>query len=176
MDILDEQGHKTGQVLGDREIYERGMWHGAVFIWIINSKKEILMQFRASDKRLNPSCWDASVAGHISAGYDAATTAVKEIKEEIGLDVEAKDLKYLCEYSEEIKNIEGKPHREYMTTYALYKDVNTTNLKLQKEELSDVRWFTPAELRDMLTKPERRKELSNHQDKLFEYAIEATKQ
>ncbi len=65
--ILDETGKKTGQVLSKSEVHEKELRHGSVFIWIYNNEGEVLLQFRAKDKKSFPSVWDVSVAGHISA-------------------------------------------------------------------------------------------------------------
>ena len=38
--------------------------------------------------------WDTSVAGHVTAGEDPITSAVREIEEEIGLQVNKEDLQF----------------------------------------------------------------------------------
>ena len=51
MDILNEDGSKTGKWATKSEIYLKGYWYRAVHIWIINDKHELLMQKRNPFKR-----------------------------------------------------------------------------------------------------------------------------
>lgn len=36
LDILDENGKKTGQTASRKEVHSKGLWHKGVHIWIIN--------------------------------------------------------------------------------------------------------------------------------------------
>ena len=66
IDVLDENGVKTGEILSRKEIHQRGLWHRAIVIAIINGNNEVLLQQRSIDKDKNAGLWDISVAGHIS--------------------------------------------------------------------------------------------------------------
>ena len=68
IDVLDENGVHTGEVLPRKEIHKRGLWHRAIVVAIINEKNEVLLQQRSEKKDKNAGMWDISVAGHISAG------------------------------------------------------------------------------------------------------------
>ena len=41
IDVLDENGVKTGEILSRREIHKRGLWHRAIVVAVINEKNEI---------------------------------------------------------------------------------------------------------------------------------------
>ncbi len=172
-DVLDERGNKTGEILPLGIVHERELWHGSVFVWIINSKKEILFQFRAESKQLNPSCWDTSVAGHIVAGDKPEVSGVREVNEEIGTEIKVSDLNFLGKFSEEGLMTDGKVHREHMFIFSLYRELDIASLKIQQEELTAVKWIPAKELEHILSDPKRRKELSSHEDKLFRFAIQA---
>jgi isopentenyl-diphosphate Delta-isomerase len=174
-DVLDEQGNKTGEVLSDEIVRDRELWHGATHLWVINSLSEILLQYRAANKKLFPSCWDTSVAGHISAGDSAAKTAVKEAGEEVGLEINKDELVYLDRYPTTLHLIDGKPHKEYLSVFAVYKDFDLEKLTIQKEELTDLKKVSVEELEQILKDPTRRSELSGHDDRLFELAIKAAR-
>lgn len=87
IDVLDENGVKTGEILSRREIHKRGLWHRAIVVAVINEKNEILLQQRSMNKDKNPGLWDISVAGHVSAGQDAISAAVREIYEEFSVSI-----------------------------------------------------------------------------------------
>jgi NUDIX domain len=55
---------------------------GAVNVLVVNGRGEVLLQRRPLDKE-NGGRWDKSVGGHVSAGEDFDTTAVRECGEEL---------------------------------------------------------------------------------------------
>ena len=87
IDVLDENGVKTGEILSREEIHKKGLWHRAIVVAIVNDKNEILLQQRSLDKEKNAGMWDISVAGHISTGQDAISAAAREINEEVSVSL-----------------------------------------------------------------------------------------
>lgn len=85
IDVLDENGIFTGEVLPRNEIHKRGLWHRAIVVAIVNENNQILLQQRSENKEKNAGMWDISVAGHISAGQDALSAAAREINEEVSV-------------------------------------------------------------------------------------------
>tara|TARA_R110002051_G_scaffold139933_2_gene212663 strand:+ start:921 stop:1469 length:549 start_codon:yes stop_codon:yes gene_type:complete len=92
IDILDAQGNYTGKSLMKSEAHKKGLFHPTVHIWFYTKKGEILIQQRAASKETHPLLWDVSVAGHIGAGEETIPSAIREISEEIGLDLSQTDL------------------------------------------------------------------------------------
>ena len=82
-DILDENGNKTGKTKLRSEVHRDGDWHKAVHIWIINDNGNILLQRRCATKDSNPNMLDISSAGHLTAGDDSLSGAIRELKEEL---------------------------------------------------------------------------------------------
>ena len=79
VDILDDNGKVTGEVITKKEAHRTGKWHRAVHIWIISEdKKNILLQKRCPDKNLFPNMWDISVGGHVSSGEEPFVSAKRE--------------------------------------------------------------------------------------------------
>ncbi len=50
IDVLDENGIFTGQVLSRDEVHQKGLWHRAIVVAIINEKNQILLQQRSFKK------------------------------------------------------------------------------------------------------------------------------
>ena len=102
IDVLDENGVATGEILSRKEIHEKGLWHRSIVVAIVNEKNEILLQQRSEEKKTNAGMWDISVAGHISAGQDSLSAAAREINEEVsvllGYRTEIKDFRYMYCY------------------------------------------------------------------------------
>jgi isopentenyldiphosphate isomerase len=94
-DVLDGNGEKTGEVKLRSLVHKDGDWHKAVHIWITNDKGQLLMQKRSPNKDSHPNEWDISCAGHVVAGETSASTAVKELSEELGLTASENDFEFL---------------------------------------------------------------------------------
>ncbi len=75
-----------------------------VNVFFVNSKGEVLIQHRSDNRRLFPGMWDFSVAGHIKHGEDYKDAAIRETKEELGVDVELKEVAHLSPYQYDISS------------------------------------------------------------------------
>jgi len=88
-DVVDANDRVIGQATR-REVHERRLLHRAVHIFVFNSAGELLIQKRSADKDEFPLCWTSSASGHLDAGEDYASAAVRELNEELGLTGELK--------------------------------------------------------------------------------------
>ena len=95
LDVLDENGNKTGEKKPRKEIHSKGYWHKGVHIWIINSKKELLVQRRSTNKDVYPNKLYISVAGHPVSGEAEIDSIKREFEEEIGVKLDINKLEYL---------------------------------------------------------------------------------
>ena len=88
LDICDELGNPTGKTV-EREIaHQQGILHRTAHVWILRKKEnkiQILLQKRSEQKDSFPGCYDISSAGHIPAGDNYGQSAVRELKEELGI-------------------------------------------------------------------------------------------
>lgn len=73
-----------------RRLHEVGQLIVACETYIIHQDK-VLMHKRAEDKKKFPGFW-LGPGGHVDEGEDVLTTAIREIKEEAGVIVSAKDV------------------------------------------------------------------------------------
>lgn len=151
IDIVDENDVLTGIQKMKSEAHTDGSWHRCAHIWIYNSKKEVLLQYRAKDKFLYPDAWDTSAAGHIGAGEDILDGAVRETKEEIGLDID-KDKLQLHKIEAVGFNYKGSIINEiyYIYYYKLDKDFDKNNL--QFEEVTEIKFFNSENLKSEIGK------------------------
>ncbi|MBL9186150.1 MAG: NUDIX domain-containing protein [Opitutaceae bacterium] len=68
-----------------RVVHATGLWHRAVHILVFDAAGRVFLQKRSMLKDLSPGLWDSSCSGHVDAGEDYDTAAVRELGEEIGL-------------------------------------------------------------------------------------------
>ncbi len=154
IDVLDENGIKTGEVLTRKEVHKRGLWHRIIVVAIINNKNEILIQQRSDNKDKNPGKWDISVTGHLSAGQDSLTAATREISEEVsvslGYSVEVKDFRFMFSFRKEEKVSEEHYDRQFYDFFILRQNgLTTDNLRFQASEVQSIKFVSISELNDM---------------------------
>jgi isopentenyl-diphosphate delta-isomerase type 1 len=144
-DVLDENGNFTNQVI-EREIcHKEGLWHRAVVVFIINSDNQVLLQKRSTNKKLWPNLWDLTAGGHVLTGEFGFEAAIRETKEEIGLDIDKKDLLFIG--GAKSTNIKGDIINNHFNEYFIVnKDIDIDELTLQEEEVQAIKWFNSAEL------------------------------
>jgi isopentenyldiphosphate isomerase len=69
-------------------VHANGLLHRAVHVLVFNSRGEIFLQKRSMKKDRQPGVWDSSCSGHVDSGETYDETAGRELREEIGLDLE----------------------------------------------------------------------------------------
>jgi len=136
IEIVDKDCNFTGQIIDKEEAHNKNLLHNEVAVFVINDKEQVLLQKRSANKRFNPNKW-ALCAGHVDAGESLESAALREIKEEIGIDITANDLKPFAERKFTISN--SNSHITYF--YYTKSNLNEKDFIIQKEELSEVKWF-----------------------------------
>lgn len=154
IDVLDENGVKTGEVLTREEVHQRGLWHRSIVVAIINEKNEILLQQRSNNKEKNAGMWDISVAGHISNGQDSISAAAREINEEIsislGYKVDIKSFRYMFSYRTEQKFSDDFIERQFYDFFILRREGNDIkDITMQESEVQAVKFVDVNELLKM---------------------------
>lgn len=145
VDIYNEKNEHIGVELKSKA-HKEGLWHKSCHIWFYNLKNEVLLQLRAKCKEMCPDVWDVSAAGHIGAGEDVLDTAIREIKEELGVDVPSQDLKFLEIQKRELDYKEIR-NKEFVYVYLLKFDGDPKDFVLQEEEVADARFFSTNKVR-----------------------------
>jgi 16S rRNA (adenine1518-N6/adenine1519-N6)-dimethyltransferase len=74
------------QALDRKTIHWRNLYHRASHVFIFNRTGELFLQKRSHRKDNFPGLWDSSAAGHVDAGESYVDCALREVREEIGLD------------------------------------------------------------------------------------------
>lgn len=80
IDIVDKNDNVIGEC-SVKEAHEKKLLHRVSVVYLINDKKEILVQERMDDGRL-----DHSAAGHVDKGETYIDAAKRELKEELGVE------------------------------------------------------------------------------------------
>lgn len=146
IDVLDENGNKTGEILTREQIHKRGLCHRIVVIVVIDAQGNILMQKRSKSKKENPGKWDVTAAGHVSSGQTVIQAAIRETLEEVGIKINEKELEYILTYKSE-KNGE----KEICDCYIVKKEkIKLEDIKLQEIEVEQVKLCNLTEFYEII--------------------------
>lgn len=141
IDLVNEKNELTGEQKPWSEVHNKALLHRSVHIWIYNSKDEVLLQLRSKEKYTFPNLWDISCAGHVDLNEDPKTSALRELKEELGLTVDPQNLKFR-NIEREQKSSQNFIENEFCYIYLLKFDGAANTLVLQKEEVTQAQFFT----------------------------------
>ena len=134
-DICDEAGAPTGATVSRTLAHREGILHRTAHIWVLREKAG------KKNKDSFPSCLDTSSAGHIQAGDEPLVSALRELREELGIAAAPSDLKpigtFRISYQKEFHGALFRDE-EVAFVYVYEKPVDTEALKLQPEELESV--------------------------------------
>ena len=143
--LFDEQGKPLqGMGASKNEVFSKGLLHGASHVWIWrdnNGLTEVLLQKRAPNKRTWPNRFDISAAGHINLGENPVTAAMRETKEEIGIDIHESDLREISLERAHLTAENGAIENEFQWLYLLEMPTKVKFL-LQPEEVAQLAWKT----------------------------------
>lgn len=154
LDIVDEKGNPTGETVPREVAHREGIRHRTAHVWIFRRRGgvvQILLQKRSDNKDSDPGCYDISSAGHIPAGSDYVLSAVRELKEELGVDINGDELIYCGQRRFRFeREFHGSMFRDNQVSnvYALWLDREEEDFILQEEEVSEVRWMDFADCVD----------------------------
>lgn len=139
-EVVDDQGHKTGQVLDRQTVHDQQLWHEIVNVWLMNSAGEVLLQHRAPGVELNPGVWDVAVGTHVKPNEDPTDAAVRCVQAELGLPVQADDLRHLFNIQTANPLPDGKSHRVLGHVFLLKRDVSLDDLVFTPEKVTELAW------------------------------------
>ena len=140
-DLYDAYGRMTGKTMRRGEEVPSGFYHQVVHIWPINSKGEFLVQRRSPFVQWKPNCW-ATTGGSAISGEDVMTAARRELREELGYDADANEMRQIACL---------RRSNSFCNVFVIRIDCPEDAFVLQKEEVSAVRWCDGKRLLRMVS-------------------------
>lgn len=154
-DVYDKNRVFQNRTILRCDKFKEGEYYVCCEVWLKNSKGELLITLRNPNKKAG-GLWEF-IGGGVLAGETTTQAAVREVKEEIGIDLTDNDLTYLLEY---------KQRNYFMDIYLVNKDADVQTLVLDKNETINAKWVSKAELQIMIANNEVVRSVSQRYDLL----------
>ncbi len=138
-DLYDENNQPLNQAKERKKVHQDGDWHRTSQVWVINEKGEVLCNLRSWSKDLFPDYWDLTIGGHVITGDSYESTAVREMEEELGVDIKESELIFLSdEKVEGVDIINNLIDREHVRLFLYHTRKNINEFKVQKDEIEKI--------------------------------------
>jgi isopentenyldiphosphate isomerase len=140
-DLYTEDRVRTGRTMVRGTKVPEGLYRLVVHVCIFDHEGRMLIQQRQPFKQGWSNYWDLTVGGCAVAGDTSRTAAEREVREEIGLELDLSDIRPSLTL-----NFDGG----FDDYYVLTREVDPSALHLQEEEVQAVRWATQEEILRMI--------------------------
>lgn len=140
--IVDENDRVIGSK--ERSRITQADTYRATGLWVTDSKGRILLAQRGLNKSHHPGKWGPAVSGTVEEDETYEENVLKEAKEELGLD-------NINVIEEQKKRRKGK-YNYFAQWFSVVLDIDISEIKIQKEEVEQVKWFTKEELNKQVNK------------------------
>jgi isopentenyldiphosphate isomerase len=135
-DIVNDRDEIIGR-LPRGQVHREGHKHRAVHVLVFNARGGVFLQKRSMTKDTFPGAWDSSCSGHLDVGEEYDACAVRELREELGLVIDAPPRRLF--------KVDACPEtdQEFVWAYRLESEGPFT---LHPEEIDAGGWFAPGHL------------------------------
>ncbi len=140
-DLYDSERNKTDKTMERGTPIPKGYYRAVVHICIFGSDGKMLIQQRQPFKHGWSGMWDVTVGGSSIAGETSLDAAIREVGEEIGVQLAPDELRRV---------ITLQTDEVFDDFYIVQKDLNIQNLTLQETEVAEVKWADMSEIFSMI--------------------------
>ena len=133
----------TGDVIERGKPIPAGLFHVGVHAWIRNSEGKYLISQRSPSKDVLPLMWE-TVAGSVLSGESSLEGALREVKEEVGLEFAPDDARLV--YSMTGREVCGAQIQEILDVYLFEYDGDVDLSRATTDEVAQVKWLTRDEI------------------------------
>jgi isopentenyldiphosphate isomerase len=146
LDIVDCNDRVIGQKYRS-EIYAKNLSNFRVInAFLVNSKKEVWIPRRSSNKKLFPLCLDASVGGHVAAGESYDQAFARELQEELNIDASQISYHLLAKLT---------PHEHQVSAYMhLYLIMSDQTPLYNTHDFVNADWYSISQLKKLIQQGE----------------------
>lgn len=141
LDLYTSDGTCTGETVLRGETVPDNRYIRAVHVLIFNSDNMLLIQKRSKNKDNWPGLWDISVSGDVLPGETVNQAAMRETREELGLELDLSDK----------SPVASTIYENWLDDFFTVKtDIKIEEMEPLKEEIDEIRWTSFDEISSMI--------------------------
>ena len=144
--LYNENRELVGKTMIRGQEVPQGFFYLSVQVWIKNSRGEYLISQRSADRPVFPLMWEC-VGGAALAGEDSLTAALRETKEEVGVELTPEDGKLA--YSAVGRVIDGVKIRDILDAWVFEYDGDVDLHNATTAEVAQVKWMNCDQIRSL---------------------------
>lgn len=144
-DLYTEGQIKTGETHLRGTALPKNRFHLVVHVWIVNAKGEYLISQRAASRPSYPLMWEC-VGGSVLRGESSVDGAVREVKEEVGIDLSP--AAGILVDSEVRKIVNGTVFNDIKDVWLFPYDGEILLENATTDEVADAKWMTKSEIKE----------------------------
>lgn len=146
-DLFTSDRQPAGKTMYRGETVPEGLYHQVVHVWLRNSRGQYLISQRSPDKSELPLMWEC-VGGSVLSGEDSLGGALREVKEEVGIDLLGCPGKVI--FTDVGRVIGGVVYRDILDVWLFECDSEPDLDAADTDEVACSRWLTPGQIREYL--------------------------
>ncbi len=145
LDYYDEKGNYLGYTTRE-EIHTKGLWHNTVHCWLYDQEGNVYFQIRK-----DTNTYYTTASGHVLKGETIQEAFQREIKEEIGINIDASDatLVGIIPWQMEKVKKDGTIHKDKAKAN-VYIDLYEGNMQDFHFDLNEVTGLVKVQAQDAL--------------------------
>lgn len=144
-DLYDKNRNIIGQHIRGKTLPDNG-YHLVVHVWIKNSKGQYLISQRSADREFHPLMWECQ-GGSVLQGETSEQGALREVKEEVGVDLNPDKGKIVFSHIRSI--VDGKKFNDIMDVWLFEYDGESSLEKATTKEVAQIKWLYPIEIKQL---------------------------
>ena len=129
--VFDEDYEYVGEETREA-IHKKGLWHETFHCWLTDGV-HVFIQKRSATKKDFPSLYDITAAGHLMVNEEIMD-GVREIEEELGIDVDPSKLKRMGAVRDVIK-LPSFIDKEFANVFLYTSTFSQDDFSLQQDEV-----------------------------------------
>ena len=145
-DLYNKDRELIGKTHVRGEAIPEGCFHLVVHVWIRNKYGEYLISQRSADRPTFPLMWEC-VGGSVTAGEDSLAGALREVFEEVGVELSADCGRVVFSRVRDV--IGGKRFGDIMDVWLFDFDGDADLDAATTDEVANARWMRVEEIRTL---------------------------
>jgi len=142
-DLFDCNRKRVDKQMVRGELMPEDFYHVVVHVWIKKQTGEILISQRSANSYRSPLKWECT-CGSVLSGERSIDAALREVKEEVGIDLKKEDGKLIESFRRDY--VDNKRLNDFIDVYFFKTKENFSLDKATTKEVNACRWIMPEML------------------------------